>query len=128
MKKLIKYLSLMTMICCIFVSSSLCVLAKDSASPIEHKSKITAIASTKEESRIYNGDGDLLSVDQSLQKASCTHIPCNTVTDTVYQHRHVGTLRCDVYTAKATWCKCCNTILKFNSSWKYSYTHYNCNK
>ena len=47
MKKLIKYLSLMTMICCIFVSSSLCVLAKDSASPIEHKSKITAIASTK---------------------------------------------------------------------------------
>ena len=34
----------------------------------------------------------------------------------------------DVYKAKATWCKKCNTILKYNSAWVYSYTHYGCNK
>lgn len=76
--------------------------------------------------RIYNAEGGVLKQISSGAKASCTHIPCNHVTDTVWQHRHTG-LRCDVYTANATWCKCCDTILEFNSGWVYSYTHYGCN-
>lgn len=79
------------------------------------------------EGSIYNSEGGLIVLDLVESRASCTHIPCNTVTDTVWQHVHTG-LRCDVYTANATWCKCCNTILRFNSNWVYSYTHYGCNK
>ena len=77
--------------------------------------------------KIYNEKGELLNSFYSEYRGTCTHIPCNHVTDTVWQHRHIG-VRCDVYTANATWCKCCNTILKFNSGWVYSYTHYGCNK
>lgn len=81
----------------------------------------------KFDGKIYNEKGELLNSFYSEYRGTCTHIPCNHVTDTVWQHRHIG-VRCDVYTANATWCKCCNTILKFNSGWVYSYTHYGCNK
>ena len=77
--------------------------------------------------KIYNEKGDVLNLSYIEFKSSCTHASGNRVTDTVWQHRHTGS-RCDVYKANATWCKKCNTILKYNSAWVYSYTHYGCNK
>lgn len=76
----------------------------------------------KVDGKIYNEKGDVLNLSYIEFKSSCTHASGNRVTDTVWQHRHTGS-RCDVYKANATWCKKCNTILKYNSAWVYSYTH-----
>lgn len=81
----------------------------------------------KVDGKIYSEKGDVLNLSYIEFKSSCTHASGNRVTDTVWQHRHTGS-RCDVYKANATWCKKCNTILKYNSAWVYSYTHYGCNK
>ena len=80
----------------------------------------------KVDGKIYSEKGDVLNLSYIEFKSSCTHASGNRVTDTVWQHRHTGS-RCDVYKANATWCKKCNTILKYNSAWVYSYTHYGCN-
>lgn len=85
------------------------------------------IVTEKCEGKIYDDEGGVLEQNSKEIRGTCTHIPCKHETDTVWQHRHTGS-RCDVYTANATWCKCCNTILKFNTGWTYSYTHYGCNK
>ena len=71
----------------------------------------------KVDGKIYNEKGDVLNLSYIEFKSNCTHASGNRVTDTVWQHRHTGS-RCDVY----------NTILKYNSAWVYSYTHYGCNK
>ena len=70
----------------------------------------------KVDGKIYSEKGDVLNLSYIEFKSSCTHASGNTGS------------RCDVYKANATWCKKCNTILKYNSAWVYSYTHYGCNK
>lgn len=120
MRRKIKALFMALSMCCMLLTNFTYVMA---ANPENTSSKMEE----KFEGKIYNEKGELLNSFYSEYRGTCTHIPCNHVTDTVWQHRHIG-VRCDVYTANATWCKCCNTILKFNSGWVYSYTHYGCNK
>ena len=103
---------------CLLIMGSMQVLAAEPT--VANKTELQQ----EQEGNIYDGNGNLINID-AKSRAGCTHIPCNHVTDTVWQHVHTGT-RCDVYTANATWCKCCNTILKMNSGWTYSYTHYGC--
>ena len=116
MKRTIKRLAMSVVFSCILLSGFSCVMAAEN----------NVILAEECCGKIYNPEGEILSQSIHEVRTSCTHIPCNRVTDTVWQHRHTG-LRCDVYTANATWCKCCNTILNFNSGWVYSYTHYGCN-
>lgn len=118
MRKKVKVFGMVLSICCLLFFSFSYVMAT------EHNNISAELEKCNE--KIYNTEGVMLEQNNSGVRASCTHIPCNQVTDTVWQHRHNG-LRCDVYTANATWCKCCNTILQFNSGWVYSYTHYGCN-
>lgn len=103
---------------CLLIMGSMQVLAAETT--VANKTELQQ----EQEGNIYDGNGNLINID-AKSRAGCTHISCNHVTDTVWQHVHTGT-RCDVYTANATWCKCCNTILKMNSGWTYSYTHYGC--
>ena len=107
------------LVCCLLVMGSMPVLAADAT--MENKTQ----HQMEQEGSIYDIHGNAIFYGNGEAKAGCTHIPCNQVTDTVWQHIHTG-LRCDVYTANATWCKCCNTILRMNSGWTYSYTHYGC--
>ena len=120
MRRKIKALFMVLSMCCMLLTNFTYVMA---ANPENTSSKMEE----KFDGKIYNEKVELLNSFYSEYRGTCTHIPCNHVTDTVWQHRHIG-VRCDVYTANATWCKCCNTILKFNSGWVYSYTHYGCNK
>ena len=120
MRRKTKVLFMVLGVCCMLFTNFSYVMAANSENSFSKMEE-------KFERKIYNEKGDLLNSSYSEYRGTCTHIPCNHVTDTVWQHRHTG-VRCDVYTANATWCKCCNTILKFNSGWVYSYTHYGCNK
>lgn len=107
MRRKIKALFMVLSMCCMLLTNFTYVMA---ANPENTSSKMEE----KFDGKIYNEKGELLNSFYSEYRGTCTHIPCNHVTDTVWQHRHIG-VRCDVYTANATWCKCCNTILKFNS-------------
>ena len=118
-EKKLRAMGMLLAICCLLMSNFSYAMATES------DDASTDIAD-EQNGKIYDGEGEVLRQSLSGERASCTHIPCRRVTDTVWQHRHTGP-RCDVYTANATWCKCCNTILKFNSGWVYSYTHYGCN-
>lgn len=116
-----KKIGVFLLICCLLAVSSMPVFAaeltKESSIPFQKK----------QEGNIYDDCGNLISIDANRAKAGCSHIPCAHVTDTVWQHVHVG-VRCDVYRANATWCNCCKTILDINSDWIYSYSHYGCTK
>ncbi len=114
-----KKMGVFLLVCCLLTMWTMPVLAAETT--VEKTTEYQA----EKEGNVYDSNGNLISIDTKQTKASCTHIPCNHVTDTVWQHVHTG-MRCDVYTANATWCKCCNTILKMNSGWTYSYTHYGC--
>ncbi len=120
MRRKTKALFMALGMCCMLLTNFSYVMAADSENT---SSKMEE----KFDGKIYSEKGASLNSSYSEYRGTCTHIPCNHVTDTVWQHRHTGK-RCDVYKANATWCKCCNTILKFNSGWVYSYTHYGCNK
>ena len=118
MNKKLRAMVMILAMCCLFMPNYSYVMAAES-------NDISVEIADEYNGKIYDEEGDELKQSLSEERASCTHIPCRNVTGTVWQHRHTGA-RCDVYKANATWCKCCNTILKFNSGWLYSYTHYGC--
>lgn len=120
MRRKTKVLFMALSMCCMLLINSSYVMA---ANPDNNFSKMEE----KVDGKIYSEKGDVLNLSYIEFKSSCTHASGNRVTDTVWQHRHTGS-RCDVYKANATWYKKCNTILKYNSAWVYSYTHYGCNK
>lgn len=119
MKKIFRNMGMILATLCLLLSNSSYVLAAENDSALSE-------SAFESKGNVYDSSGERLREIFSEERSSCTHIPCNHVTDTVWQHIHTG-IRCDVYTANATWCKCCNTILKINSAWVYSYTHYGCN-
>lgn len=119
MKK-IRRLSMILTICSMVMINTICVFAADNSTETYEVAESCG-------GIICDATDTKLIVPNSLtERASCTHIPCNRVTDTVWQHVHTGIAKCDVYTATATWCKCCDTILSIDSDWVYSYTHYGC--
>lgn len=122
MRKKVKIFGVILGICCVMFSNITYVMAEEKNEVITKENEVIA---EENDGKIYNAEGEVIEALAKKTKGSCTHIPCAHVTDTVWQHRHTGS-RCDVYTANATWCKCCNTILKFNTKWVYSYTHYGC--
>ena len=109
MRRKTKVLFMALSMCCMLLINSSYVMA---ANPDNNFSKMEE----KVDGKIYNEKGDVLNLSYIEFKSSCTHASGNRVTDTVWQHRHTGS-RCDVYKANATWCKKCNTILKYNSAW-----------
>ena len=58
-----------------------------------------------------------------IDRASCTHIPCNQYRGYLYGHAKISERECLVYRMYAVICKCCGGVVDPLSAWEFQYSH-----
>ncbi|MFI3215146.1 MAG: hypothetical protein R3Y24_17715 [Eubacteriales bacterium] len=109
-----RIMGLVLTVCCLFAMGGGTVFAEENIQNVDD----TYYAEMEQQIILDEFGNKVVLEEDAITKSSCTHIPCNQVTVTVYKHDTNGFI-CRVYKGTALQCKCCNQIIKLHNNWQY---------